>query len=95
MSADISPFIIRDLNTAALKISFKNKILLEEDGPPCCPRDQQKGLISFSFYVLTSIRSLPPTLIKRLMDASLNRAFLNHKHQSLNLLKERNHFRGR
>lgn len=95
MLADISPLFIRDLNTAALKISFKYKLLLEEDGPPCCPRDQQKGLISFSFSVLTSIRSLPPTFIKRLMDASLNRAFLNYKHLSVNLLKERNHFKGK
>lgn len=95
MSADISPLFIRDLNTAALKISFKNKMLLEEDGPPCCPRDQQKRLIPFSFYVLTSIRSFPPTLIKRLMDASLNRVFLNYKHQSLNLPKERSDFRGK
>lgn len=37
MSADISPLIIRDLNTAALKISFKNKILLKEDGLRVAP----------------------------------------------------------
>lgn len=75
MSPDFIPLSDRDLNDAAPKISLK-EFLLEEDRPPCGLTDQRQRLISFSLYVLTSISLLPSTLIKRLVDASLTRAFL-------------------